>query len=81
VLGFDHLDAAQYSVMREDLDAGVRYTVRDPMFDFGTAGAGGSAGVVDWNDTAPGWNAGYSPYAAPVGRNAEGNYAEYLVRL
>jgi len=81
VLGFDHLDAAQYSVMREDLDAGVRYTVREPMFDFGTAGAGGSAGVVDWNDTAPGWNAGYSPYAAPVGRNAEGNYAEYLVRL
>ena len=73
VLGFDHDDAAQYAVMRDELEAGTRYTTRAPKFDLDAPWRRGSSAAIEW-DGLGSWAPGHAPRA--LGRA----FAEFLIR-
>jgi len=77
VLGFDHEDAAQYAVMRDQLDAGTRYTLDAPKFDFDAHWAGGTGASIAWED----WGIQWMPAHKPRGGHAGPHLPGFLVRL
>jgi hypothetical protein len=77
VLGLDHDDAAQYAVMSEELDPGVRYA-----WDACGVESGGSRATIDWNARAADvWGAGLAPSAARRSAGEFSNFSDFLVKL
>ena len=92
LLGFGHVDAGDYAVMRESLDPGVRYALDPapstsvaPAFDafagYADVGGGVNAGI-DWRtEPEDGWEVKLSPYDTGRPRASASNFATFDVDL
>jgi hypothetical protein len=76
VLGLDHDDAAQYAVMSEELDPGVRYAWGGSALD-----AIGTRATIDWNARAADvWGAGLAPFAARRPAGEFSNFSDFVLK-
>jgi hypothetical protein len=76
VLGFTHEDAARYAVMHDALEAGTRYALGAPRFDFDQPWAGGTGSKIAWED----WGSDWVPAHKPRHGSAARSLAEFLIR-
>jgi hypothetical protein len=76
-LGFAHEDAAQYTVMRDALEAGTRYTLEAPRFESGTPRADALSGAIEWDA----WGSDWTPSHKPRGGHAERHLPGFLFRF
>ncbi|HEX5093134.1 MAG TPA: matrixin family metalloprotease, partial [Burkholderiales bacterium] len=74
VLGFTHDDAAQYAVMNEALEAGTRYSLDAPRFEFDLPSAANAGGAISWDD----WGSDWTPSHKPRGGHAERHLPGFL---